>query len=182
MKNSVLVIILILGILILGFLFVIGKNKSVEPTYVPSTEEVTENNNQSSNNTQEAAQSESDCKPEDLPSIKLIYPNGGEIFTTNQKINIKWATCNISNDSKIFIGLSAGNIQKVDGPSDDIGGFGWSIGYYTNDGNETINLSDTFNSPEPPNPGSWFRIEAIPQDFDDNEVFDVSDNMFTINK
>lgn len=46
MKNNILAIVLILGILVLGFLFIKGNNKTAETVYVPSSEGTVEENNQ----------------------------------------------------------------------------------------------------------------------------------------
>lgn len=50
MKNNILAIVLILGILVLGFLFIKGNNKTAETVYVPNTEDAAEENNQDDTN------------------------------------------------------------------------------------------------------------------------------------
>ena len=97
MKNT-LIAILVIIILVLGFLFVKGKNKPVVdnswPETVPATP--TDNNSQtnSNNNTNPCA-----------PSIVVSAPATGASYTVGQQVAIKWTTCNVQ---KVLIGLASG--------------------------------------------------------------------------
>lgn len=50
MKNNILIIIVIIGLLVLGFLYLEQKNKVIEPTYIPYAEEATSTTAQSQSN------------------------------------------------------------------------------------------------------------------------------------
>jgi hypothetical protein len=37
-----------------------------------------------------------ECLPTSVPSVKVISPNGGEVFSSARSLPIKWSLCNIS--------------------------------------------------------------------------------------
>lgn len=43
------------------------------------------------------------CSPNDTPWLKLLSPNGGEIYRQGQQITIRWTTCNIPASEKIIM-------------------------------------------------------------------------------
>jgi len=97
------------------------------------------------------------CSSGSAPSIKVLYPNGGEIFTAGQKVNIKWESCNVKN---IYISMADG---------------GHDMGHFSE---KAIPSTQNYFSWTVPNvSGSYYRIGI-----DDNaSAFDASDNSFTIN-
>lgn len=213
MKGSdyFIILILIAALGVLGFLFT-QQEKSAEEIFSDISEKVTgssgdptssapENNTneQNPNNTYippvtnppvttatNLSLITQNCGPDDQPSIKIIYPNGGEVFTTKQKIDIKWITCNISSSSSLQIGLMQGDLESenLEGP----GGFGITLANSTiNDGDENIDFSEkSFDGDYDLSSGrSNFRVtvsEVGKNLYEPGVVFDVSDTFFTINK
>ncbi len=48
-----------------------------------------------------------DCLPATAPWIKILSPNGGEVYQMGQEISIKWKSCNGSSDAQIMITLKS---------------------------------------------------------------------------
>lgn len=176
MKKNIIIVILILIIILLveGYVFYLRQQPKdlSNDTAInnPSEENPVEENNST------------DCLLTSPASIKVISPNGGEIFTTGQKINVKWESCNISDKDQIFVQLAQGLAENEygEGPGGIEG-----IPYFSlNDGNETVNLPsemfdptkfDSFSSGR-----TNFRIQVTLSSND--KIFDYSDDLFTIKK
>lgn len=47
-----------------------------------------------------------DCDPNEAPWIKVLSPNGGEVYTIGQQIMAKWTSCNVQN---IYVRLISNN-------------------------------------------------------------------------
>ncbi len=45
------------------------------------------------------------CLPTSLPSVKIISPNGGEVYNAGQNITVKWETCNIPATTSAKVGI-----------------------------------------------------------------------------
>jgi peptidoglycan hydrolase-like protein with peptidoglycan-binding domain len=52
-----------------------------------------------------AASSLSGCLPSSAPSIKILSPNGGEVFAVGTTMHIQWASCNISSSTAVNLQL-----------------------------------------------------------------------------
>jgi len=108
-----------------------------------------------------------------LKGIKIISPNGGEIWSKDQKVQIKWSageeikSVNIrlavsgSEDSQNFNATMASNISNT-------GSYEWIVQdlYAEVWGVKTLPLSD--------------KYMVIIEDSEHNNVYDVSDGVFTI--
>lgn len=92
-----LILAIVLGIIVVGggSYYLGNKNKdkgdNITPSQYYSTEEYKINNPQAN------------CKPNSPSAIKLISPNGGEIYKAGDKITVKWESCNVDKNS---IGIS----------------------------------------------------------------------------
>ncbi len=99
------------------------------------------------------------------PSITVLSPNGGEIFSGINSTTVKWSSCGISSTANVKITL-----QDL---SNSLSGFPVILSASTtNDGQETV----TF----PAGYGSSFKIKVELVTTGTNSVSDVSDNKFSI--
>lgn len=102
------------------------------------------------------------------PFIKVLSPNGGEVYQPGQQITVKWQSCNVPANTQIDLYFD--NYASTPG----MGGTGGGA-ISTNDGIETFNLPTTaiFSTMEY---GNKFKLRANIG----NTILDTSDNMFTI--
>lgn len=108
------------------------------------------------------------CLPTSTPSITVLSPNGGEVYTAGQQMIVKWESCNISSNDQVFIQLAQG--ASSEGPEVIEG-----IPYYSqNDNQETITIATSDFSFNRNN----FRIQVTLNS--DQNIFDYSDNYFKI--
>ena len=111
-------------------------------------------------------------------SLTVVYPNGGEAFTAGQQITVKWSTNIISANDLVDILIQhyypAGN-----GIDDANSGVNLTVSGTLNDGLETVTLPTQYSG----RPfGQYFKILVIKHPYNiSNTVYDVSDNLFTIN-
>ncbi len=130
------------------------------------------------------------CNINSIPSIKVLSPNGGEIYQAGEPIPIKWKTCNIGSDKKIRIQM---NLYKSTVSNYTIPMIGQTpfegtyINNWTpNDGEEITRLDiDNFPAHEPFRYGNDFKVYIQAQDMNNNAVLiadDYSDNLFSIRK
>ena len=114
------------------------------------------------------------CDANSRPSITLLSPNGGETYTAGQKIDVKWRSCNLSEDQSLIVSL----IYKKDNIEEKSITFKGSL----NDGIEilTTNLDSSFAALKDQKNYSIFietpGIDAQKQLY----LNDYSDNSFTI--
>jgi hypothetical protein len=106
------------------------------------------------------------CNSDSTPSIKLLSPNGGEVYTIGQQITVKWETCNATN-TKIFIEIY--NPKTTALPLVD------AINGIQNDGLETITLS------EPNIINGQYELRITAGGLSSGVLLDSADNLFTIN-
>ena len=113
------------------------------------------------------------CTTTSAPSIKVLAPNGGEVFTTGQQITVKWNTCNLLATDQVAIGLmrqGSNGFSYVDNGDTRIYGL-------QNDGIETITLA-----PATENAGMVYKIDVdVTRTGQSWDYEDTSDSMFTIN-
>ncbi len=108
--------------------------------------------------------SSANCKSNSVPSIKVLSPNGGEVYKAGDKITVKWESCNITSTAlNIFVAL------HKDG--------GWdSVTYLSNA--TTNNGNEVFTIPANIMLGSYkIRVGSVSAKVQQ----DFSDNSFTIN-
>ncbi|PIZ87091.1 hypothetical protein COX93_02190 [Candidatus Nomurabacteria bacterium CG_4_10_14_0_2_um_filter_30_12] len=103
-----------------------------------------------------------------IPSITVLSPNGGEVYTAGQQITVRWKTSNISSNAKVYIEIY--NPVSTALPLVD------SIDGIKNDGLETVALSD-------PNiiNGQYELRMYVNEALYGELARDFSDNLFTIN-
>lgn len=119
------------------------------------------------------------CLPTSIPSVTVLSPNGGEVFTAGQQITVKWTSCNLPPTAQIGVFL-----EYVPAPVvyNMLGGYNASV---PNTGIATITLPSILNWPGLPvsNPVSWGNNYKMY--ISTNFIFpfqpDLSDNLFTIN-
>jgi len=95
------------------------------------------------------------------PSITVLSPNGGEIFTQGQQIPVKWETANIPLTSKMVINITNGSINSPAITTVNDGQEYYTIPKDFANGNDYILFVSTYSGLE-------------------NYVVDNSDNFFTI--
>ncbi len=107
------------------------------------------------------------CTKTTKPYIKVLSPNGGEFFTPGQEVTVKWESCNVAKDNIINISLQGDSVI------DSAMSFTGSPEIY-NDGVHVVTI---------PTQSQWSIMEyglhyqilvSAP------EVYDLSDNLFTI--
>jgi len=112
-------------------------------------------------------------RPTIIPTITVLSPNGGEIFTPGQKINVTWQSSNIPNTENIQISL-IDTISSID--------FQANIITTPNDGQETFTLPTTNWDGSSLTHGTRFKIGLWTIRGEGFPVYqDLSDNLFTIN-
>jgi hypothetical protein len=116
------------------------------------------------------------------PHIRVMSPNGGEVYQADQMVNLKWKSCNLSQDARINGGLlenipGSGNMSDVRIQFSN--NASWSNNVTNNDGGEVFRIS-----PAPMNGplfgGKIYKIYLTVQDSNPS-ITDESDNTFTIN-
>lgn len=103
------------------------------------------------------------------PHIEVLSPNGGEVFTTGQKIPVTWRSCNMSAQTGVWIDL----IHTVNDPAGREWGFSTK-----NDGYELVNPPTNHGAYTT---GKYYKVLVYPHDTMSGTVRDQSDNSFTIN-
>ncbi len=157
-----LIVLIVLGVAVVGGgAYFLGKSDS-KKEIVDSQNLLQDNNNQESpvvenRETSKTRKVATECNSNSPSSIKVLSPNGGEVYTAGQKVEINWSSCNVKN---IYISMSDG---------------GHDMGHFSEK-----SISPTQNSflwTVPNITGSNYIIGI-----DDNmSIFDSSDKSFTIN-
>ncbi len=152
------------------------KNRPVTNTTVPTSNSVPNNN--SIKNT-DAGCSNGDmysltthqlCHESNTVSIKILSPNGGEVFTAGQSIDVRWSTVNIPSSNQMDINLYVSSTGR----------------HYYLAGTEqnTVNNTGQATFIVPANvPAGQYSIQIYLDRSADNEpnAIDYSDATFTIN-
>ncbi len=62
--------------------------------------------------------SSANCTPNSVPSIKVLSPNGGEVYKAGDKITVKWESCNFRSNAKgVNISVAwVGNLEALSFP------------------------------------------------------------------
>lgn len=157
----ILIAIIVGALIIGGGVYYLGKNKGEE------NKNVVENNTQNIDN-----KVTSNCLPTTAPWIKVVSPNGGEVYQIGQSVVFKWTSCNLTSNV-------SGELEGISDPNNSKALFGEGEGGSLNSGQQTINFG-----PIPStgvqwiNPGTYkFKVRK----FNNNVVVDSSDGVFTIN-
>lgn len=91
--NTILLVIIII-LLVVGLVYIFFNNSKQEK----------ENNNLVNNLPQEnqaVNNAQADCLPTTTPWIKVLSPNGGEIYNMGDSIKLTWKSCNLSTETPI---------------------------------------------------------------------------------
>ena len=127
------------------------------------------------------------CLPTDEPRIQVVSPNGGEIYSYNSQIPVKWKSCNVASTDYLRIGLLQfdSNNMIIE-----------NVAVHTETGNAIVQNSGSATIFDLPNTGGWgtyipgnfYRISlqvcsiGTPTNCTMSQtVTDQSDNLFTIN-
>jgi len=111
------------------------------------------------------------CNSESKPSIKVITPNGGEVFNLGQTINIKWNSNCI--DSKAFVYLNIG----IEG-SQAVPELLYNM-KVSNTGSYNFTIPSDYNVGG--NKSNKYVVELSYSYGNGEQASDISDNSFTIN-
>ncbi len=115
-----------------------------------------------------------------VPQIKVMSPNGGEVFTAGQQITVKWSTCNYATQVSIALAYYPAGSTNYTHASNMLSS---STGMTANDGSEVVTLPSTaLLTANGSQFGAFYKVIVFnggsPQTA---TVKDVSDNVFTIN-
>ena len=107
------------------------------------------------------------CASTSAPSITVLSPNGGELYTGGQQFTVKWKSCNIPSSTLLEVNIFGGNVMGFLAPNGT-----------SNDGEETFKVGSDWS------PASDYKITVgTPLYGFDNSalaVSDTSNNPFTI--
>lgn len=112
----------------------------------------------------------SECNSISKPSIKVLSPNGGEVYKAGDKITVKWVSCNVSTNKELVAsfyylrpGSNAGNV---------------SASVSLNDGIEILTIPENSEIL-----GKFYKVTVEESAGPDTKEYlgDSSDNTFTIN-
>lgn len=118
---------------------------------------------------------QNNCSTSARKYVKVLSPNGGEVYTSGQQININWATCNYSNP-EIFVILT---YYDANSNGQVILGYPYSI-LTPNDGSEVLTLPNVPSISGLPS-GNYYKILISDNGFPMNSSnYDFSDNFFSI--
>ncbi len=132
---------------------------SVKPTTVPSTVTTLPTL---------TTQTGQACLPGMAPWVRVISPNGGESYDSQEPIEVKWRTCNISSSAQIFVQVR--NIANVTA----------AVLATSEQGNNPNDGIQTFSQNLP---GGQYKIRlGYSPDPESPFYVDMSDNFFTINE
>lgn len=188
------VLLIVLGVLAVGGVaYFAGKSSTPKnevtdnSNYFPTTEQnytpPTTNNNPPQQQTPSPADNQQQQTPPPTPtcnpSITVLSPNGGEVYTAGQKITVKWESCN----------LSANTLMQIDVRYKSPGGMGGEEHVLTktaqNSGSALVTLptdnASEWDSGNSVYYGNNFYIAIWPAIGGPNIPSDISDNKFTIN-
>ena len=166
---SIVLLVAIVG----GIAFYLGKSSSkeevkVEENNLPNNTEINQNQNLPTGNNQETK-----CNSNSEPWIKVVSPNGGEVFKVGDKMTIKWDSCNM----KDITGFE--QIKLIHFPTDS----DTTIIDQTNI--NTKNKTLTWDIPSSVDTTKKYKIYLetglFTQGDDEYSPSDDSDNSFTIN-
>jgi hypothetical protein len=111
-----------------------------------------------------------DCMPAMAPWIKVLSPNGGEVFHPGDQMTVKWSSCNIPASTLL-------SVEIISSSSSGSIAFGfWTPSGTPNDGTETFTIDMVA-----PDSSSYKIIVGIPVDgnFLNSNLSPVDDSDFT---
>ena len=123
------------------------------------------------------------CTPNMAPWIKVLSPNGGEIFTAGQQTTIKWTSCNIPTTAQVGLVFDYANPNVLSSQQYSFS-FLLPPNYTTvNDGSEvvTIPVSGYFSNLGQVQYHGLYKARIIYIQPSGSVISATSDNSFTIN-
>lgn len=108
------------------------------------------------------------CNPSSVPSITVLSPNGGEVYTVGQNVNFTWKSCNIPSTVHLNVQLISENNPEDSFSSLCEGGSSTWGEACLNDGQQKLETS---------RPGVY-KLNIVTRE--GVAVSDMSDNSFTI--
>ncbi len=167
-------------ILIVGVgAYFMGKKSVVTPTQITTEQSdefgtSTTQNHTTTQNQTTITQNQSACAPTTAPWIKVTSPNGGEVFTAGQQMNITWQSCNVPASTHLNFSLEttngSGNTSKALLCE---GGMSTWTNDCLNDGHQTITLGTNWATQ------GTYKVSIIA--LENVVARDMSDAVFTIN-
>jgi len=107
-----LILAIVLGIVVVGGgAYYLGKRNNLPPLITKNTGGDPAIKNLPVDNSQQV-----NCTSNSPSTIKVISPNGGEIYKAGDKITVKWESCNIPATHKFYIGLMP-NVESQGSPA-----------------------------------------------------------------
>ncbi len=192
--SSITLIVLI--VLVVGFYY-FSTIKTNTNTNQVNKNIVTNNSVNSADSNAEINKPKTGCLSSTTPWIKILSPNGGEIYSVGQQITVTWTSCNIPSNSLISFRLYFNNSSTI--LENSLTGPG--PGNAVNNGIKNIIIPNITNNPTHglnimwsgwSLGGSYFKIKAfvvapisvngtIVGTPTSSGIEDLSDNTFTIN-
>lgn len=129
------------------------------------------------------------CTASSAPSITVLSPNGGEIYTAGQQVTVHWKSCNLAASTPIQIILQA-NFTGGPWGTSPVSNFNLSptsvdAPSVLNSGSATFMLptlaSQWTGYSSTMRPGRYYKIYISQNLSDSIDASDMSDNTFTIN-
>lgn len=164
-----LILAIILGIVVIGGgAYYLGKSSDTkkevktEENNLPNNSEVNQNQNLPVDNQQVK------CDSNSIPSIIVLSPNGGEVYTVGDKIMVKWESCNIPQNVSIFVNIYDGGKNQFQLDENIDKGT-------VNDGSEEFLLGSGIKA------GSYILRMTANKSIVGQVADDKSNNVFTIN-
>ncbi len=114
------------------------------------------------------------CASSTTPSITVLSPNGGEIYSNTAAVKVKWKSCNIASSETLAVELLYGTDSIM-------------VDFVPNTGSHTFQLSPTalmnpaVSPSQPITYGKQFKVHVGTAPTTSPSYHDWSDNLFTIN-
>lgn len=116
-----------------------------------------------------------ECSLTTQPWIRILSPNGNELYTKGHRVTVTWASCNISASDKVHVSL----IWK-----DSKNGSGGLVADATNNDNqEIITLPSNIGTNKFYKAGNLYKVQVVQSVHGSpnyNGAVDTSDNYFSI--
>jgi hypothetical protein len=162
---------IVLGVVIIGGgAYYLGKSGSKQEVKIVETQPVKQNQPIVDNNQQTNIMTtpvSTGCTSSSTPSITVLYPNGGEVFTTGEKIDVKWSSCNVKN---VYLSLISGgkDFGEITYPNPVLasdGSYKWTVTNprkaFTNTDSNSYQLGFESQSPDVLVKSNSFTINSV---------------------
>ncbi len=189
--SPIAVILIIVAVLVVGAgAYFVGKNNKSNSLINQDQNTQATNTNTTQNNSNQNQPQQTACNANSPTTIRLISPNGGEVYQAGQQITVKWKGCNIDpNTIGVALVKRTGNTpytqSQIEGDYSGftLGGINPYVGL-ADDGSEVITLPPSSNTNLTPGQHYFLTIMGTG---DATHVgsgygpYDYSNGLFTIN-